>query len=317
MPLQEERGSDSIRPGGQPGSGAEAPAPAPRRAATMTQKAGRLTWNLFLIILGSALCACAINGILVPNRYLAGGVSGLSLFIYYLIPAIPVGVSNFLLNIPLFVVGWLFVGRRFFFYSLAGMVIFSAALLVPVAPFPIHDPLLTALTAGIISGIGSGIILKSLGSGGGLDILSVILFKRFSIRIGTTVMGFNCALMAACLFRFNLDTVLYALIYLFVTSQLVNMVVTGLNQRKAVMVMSPHWEEIAHDIMDTMQRGVTLVNGQGGYTGNEMKILYSVITFPELSRFKELVRQRDPNAFVVVTETLEVMGKGVGNQPHW
>jgi len=292
-------------------------APVERQTQTLRRRTVRLIWNLFLITFGSVLCACAINGILIPNRFLAGGVSGLSLFIFYLAPAVPVGVSNFLLNIPLFVVGWLFVGRRFFFYSLAGMVIFSAALLIPVAPFPIRDPLLTALTAGIISGIGSGVILKSLGSGGGLDILSVILFKRFSIRIGTTVMGFNCALMAACLFRFNLDTVLYALIYLFVTSQLVNMVVTGLNQRKAVMVMSPHWEAIAHEIMETMQRGVTLVNGQGGYTGNELKILYSVITFQELSRFKELVRQHDPSAFVVVTETLEVMGKGVGNQPHW
>jgi len=298
-------------------AGSRPAAPVERQTQTLRRRTVRLIWNLFLITFGSVLCACAINGILIPNRFLAGGVSGLSLFIFYLAPAVPVGVSNFLLNIPLFVVGWLFVGRRFFFYSLAGMVIFSAALLIPVAPFPIRDPLLTALTAGIISGIGSGVILKSLGSGGGLDILSVILFKRFSIRIGTTVMGFNCALMAACLFRFNLDTVLYALIYLFVTSQLVNMVVTGLNQRKAVMVMSPHWEEIAHEIMDTMQRGVTLVNGQGGYTGNELKILYSVITFQELSRFKELVRQHDPSAFVVVTETLEVMGKGVGNQPHW
>ncbi len=298
-------------------AGSRPAAPVERQTQTLRRRTGRLIWNLFLITFGSVLCACAINGILIPNRFLAGGVSGLSLFIFYLVPAVPVGVSNFLLNIPLFVVGWLFVGRRFFFYSLAGMVIFSAALLIPVAPFPIRDPLLTALTAGIISGVGSGVILKSLGSGGGLDILSVILFKRFSIRIGTTVMGFNCALVAACLFRFNLDTVLYALIYLFVTSQLVNMVVTGLNQRKAVMVMSQHWEEIAHEIMDTMQRGVTLVNGQGGYTGNELKILYSVITFQELSRFKELVRQHDPSAFVVVTETLEVMGKGVGNQPHW
>ena len=298
-------------------AGSRPAAPVERQTQTLRRRTVRLIWNLFLITFGSVLCACAINGILIPNRFLAGGVSGLSLFIFYLAPAVPVGVSNFLLNIPLFVVGWLFVGRRFFFYSLAGMVIFSAALLIPVAPFPIRDPLLTALTAGIISGIGSGVILKSLGSGGGLDILSVILFKRFSIRIGTTVMAFNCALMAACLFRFNLDTVLYALIYLFVTSQLVNMVVTGLNQRKAVMVMSQHWEEIAHEIMDTMQRGVTFVNGQGGYTGNELKILYSVITFQELSRFKELVRQHDPSAFVVVTETLEVMGKGVGNQPHW
>jgi uncharacterized membrane-anchored protein YitT (DUF2179 family) len=277
----------------------------------------KIAWNLLLIVAGSVLCAVAINGILIPNQFLAGGISGLSLFIYYLFPFMPVGVTYFLLNIPLFVVGWLFVGRRFFFYSLAGMAIFSAVLLVPVPVFPIHDPLLKTLTAGIISGIGSGVLLKSLGSGGGLDILAVILLKRFSIRIGTTIMGFNCALMVASLFRFNLDIVLYTLIYLFVTSQLVNLVVTGLNQRKAVMVVSSQWQEIAREIMETMQRGVTIVNGEGGYTGQPLRILYSVITFPELSRFKEMVRQHDPQAFLVVTETLEVMGKGIGNQPHW
>jgi len=283
----------------------------------MQHPLSKIAWNLLLIVGGSILCAVAINGILVPSQFLSGGVSGLSLFIYYLIPFIPVGVANFLLNIPLFVIGWVFVGRRFFFYSLAGMTIFSAALLIHIPAFPIHDPLLKALTAGIISGIGSGVILKSLGSGGGLDILSVILLKRFSIRIGTTVMGFNCALMAAALFRFRLDIVLYTLIYLFVTTQLINLVVTGLNQRKAVMVVSPQWQEIAREIMETMQRGVTIVNGEGGYTGHSLRILYSVITFQELSRFKEMVRQHDPQAFLVVTETLEVMGKGVGNQPHW
>jgi len=283
----------------------------------MQQRLIKIAWNLFLISAGSVLCAVAINGILIPNQFLAGGISGLSLFIHYIFPFMPVGVNNFLLNIPLFLVGWLFVGRRFFFYSLAGMVIFSAALLLQVPVFPIHDPLLKALTAGIISGIGSGVILKSLGSGGGLDILSVILLKRFSIRIGTTVMAFNCALLVASLFRFSLDIVLYTLIYLFVTTQLVNLVVTGLNQRKAVMVISPAWQAIAREIMETMQRGVTIVNGEGGYTGHPLRIIYSVITFQELSRFKEMVRQHDPMAFLVVTETLEVMGKGIGNQPHW
>lgn len=283
----------------------------------MRHPLSKIVWNLILIISGSVLCAVAINGILIPSQFLAGGVSGLSLFIHYLIPSLPVGVANFLLNIPLFAIGWVFVGRRFFFYSLAGMTIFSAALLIPMPAFPIHDPLLRALSAGIISGIGSGVILKSLGSGGGLDILSVILLKRFSIRIGTTVMGFNCALMAAALFRFSLDIVLYTLVYLFVTTQLINLVVTGLNQRKAVMVVSPQWQEIAREIMETMQRGVTIVNGEGGYTGHPLRILYSVVTFQELSRFKEMVRQHDPQAFLVVTETLEVMGKGIGNQPHW
>jgi uncharacterized membrane-anchored protein YitT (DUF2179 family) len=281
------------------------------------QHLGKIAWNLLLMATGGVLCAVAINGILVPNQFLAGGISGLSLFIYYLFPSLPIGVTNFLLNIPLFVVGWLFVGRRFFFYSLAGMSIFSAALLLHVPAFPIQDPLLKALTAGIISGIGSGIILRSLGSGGGLDILGVILLKRFSLRIGTTVLAFNCALMAVAVFRFNLDIVLYTLIYLFVSTQLINLVVTGLNQRKAVMVVSSQWQAIAREIMDTMQRGVTIVNGEGGYTGQPLRILYSVITVQELSRFKEMVLQHDPKAFLVVTETLEVMGKGIGNQPHW
>jgi uncharacterized membrane-anchored protein YitT (DUF2179 family) len=182
---------------------------------------------------------------------------------------------------------------------------------------PIRDPLLNALTAGIISGIGSGIILKSVGSGGGLDILSVILIKRFSIPIGTTVMGFNGVLMLAALFRFNTEIVLYTLCYLFVTSQLVNLVVTGLNQRKSVMVVSLQWQAIAREVMENMHRGVTIVDGEGGYTGQKLRILYAVITFQELSRFKEMVRQLDPDAFVVVAETVEVMGKGIGNQPHW
>jgi uncharacterized membrane-anchored protein YitT (DUF2179 family) len=276
-----------------------------------------MAWNLLLITTGSLLCAVAINGILIPKQFLAGGISGLALFFFYLVPAVPVGVGYFLLNIPLFVLGWLFVGRRFFFYSLAGMIIFSLVVLIPMPTIPIQDRFLSALAGGIISGIGSGIILRSVGSAGGLDILSIILLKKFSLRVGTTIMGFNLLLLLAGLFRFNVEIVLYTMVYMFVTSQLVNLVVTGLNQRKAVMVVSPKWQEIAHEIMETMQRGVTIVNGEGGYTGQELRILYSVITFQELSRFKEMVRQHDPQAFMVVTETLEVMGKGIGNQPHW
>jgi uncharacterized membrane-anchored protein YitT (DUF2179 family) len=283
----------------------------------MKHPLAKIGWNLLLLTVGSLLCAAAINGILIPRQFLAGGVGGLAVFIHYVFPALPVGVSYFLLNIPLFVLGWVFVGRRFFFYSLCGMTLFSLVVLVPVPAFPVQDRLLSALAAGIITGVGGGIILRSMGSAGGLDILSVILLKRFSVRIGATVMGFNTLLLCSSLFWFHLETVLYTLVCMFVTSQLVNLVVTGLNQRKAVTVISRHWQEIARQIMDEMQRGVTVVNGEGGYTGQELKILYSVVTFQELSRFKDMIRQIDPSAFVVVTETIEVMGKGIGNQPHW
>lgn len=281
------------------------------------QPISTLLWNLLLISTGSVLCALAIKGILVPKQFLAGGVTGLALLGHYVFPSLPIGFLYFLLNIPLFVIGWMFVGRRFFWYSLAGMIIFSAVIFWPYPVFPVKDMILNALTAGIISGIGSGIILKSLGSAGGLDVLAVILFKRFSIRPGTTVMTFHVILLFVAVFRLPMEIVLYTMIYLYINSYFVNLVVIGLSQRKAVMIISPRWAEISRQIMDRFQRGVTVVRGQGGYTSKELHILYSVITFSELSRFKEMVRNLDPNAFVVVTETLEVMGKRIGNQPHW
>jgi uncharacterized membrane-anchored protein YitT (DUF2179 family) len=277
----------------------------------------KISWNVLLIAVGSILCAVAINGILIPKQFLAGGITGLALLLHYLLTVLPIGLIYFLLNIPLFVIGWLFVGRRFFLYSLAGMAIFSAAMFLPVPVFPVDDQILNALTAGIITGFGSGVILRSLGSAGGLDILGVILLKKFSLRLGTTVLVFNCLLMLAAVFRIPLSMVLYTLVYMYVSSHVVNVVVTGFNQRKAVMIVSPHWREIAGEIMARLNRGITVVDGEGGYTGQPQRIIYSVITFSELSRFKEMVRQIDPNAFVVVTETLEVMGRGIGNQPHW
>ena len=274
-------------------------------------------WNLLLIFIGSVLCAVAVNGILVPKQFLAGGVTGLAVLGHYVFASLPIGFIYFLLNIPLFVIGWVFVGRRFFWYSLAGMIIFSAVILWPYPVFPVEDMILNALAAGIISGFGSGIILKSLGSAGGLDILSIILFKRFSIRPGTTVMAFHAGLLFVALFRLPMERVLYTLIYFFINAYFVNLVVIGLSQRKAVMIISSHWKEISRQIMEKLQRGVTIVQGEGGYSGQKLHILYSVITLTELSRFKEIVRQADPDAFVVVTETLEVMGKRIGNQPHW
>ena len=274
-------------------------------------------WNLLLIFAGSVLCAAAVKGILVPKQFLAGGVTGLALLGHYAFPSLPLGIIYFLLNIPLFIIGWMFVGRRFFWYSLAGMIIFSAVIFWPYPVFPVEEMILNALAAGIITGLGSGIILRSLGSAGGLDILSIILFQRFSIRPGTTVMTFHAILLFVALFRLPTELVLYTLIYFFINAYFVNLVVIGLSQRKAIMIVSPQWKEISRQIMDKLQRGVTIVQGEGGYSGQQLHILYSVVTLTELSRFKEIVRKIDPSAFVVVTETQEVMGKRIGNQPHW
>jgi uncharacterized membrane-anchored protein YitT (DUF2179 family) len=278
---------------------------------------GHIAWHVGLITVGSVLCAVAINGILIPRQFLSGGFTGLALVVHYLLPFLPVGGLYFFFNIPLFILGWRFVGRRFFLYSIAGMFIFSAAVQWLQVSLPVYDQLLSALLAGIISGVGSGIILRSWGSAGGTDILSVILAKRFSIRLGTTVLAFNCVILFAAAILLSLESALYTLIYLFVTCYVLNIVVTGLSQRKAVYIISPRWKEISKGIIEEINRGATIIHGEGGFSGTEHRMVYTVITFRELARLKRLINRLDPDAFVVVSDTLEVMGQQIGNQPHW
>jgi uncharacterized membrane-anchored protein YitT (DUF2179 family) len=288
-----------------------------RSSEAMVGITRQVVWNLLLISLGSVLCAVAVNSILIPQKFFGAGFTGLALVIHYLIPSLPVAAMYFILNIPLFALGWMYVGRRFFLYSIAGMLIFSGALAWIHVSLPVYDKILSALLAGIIMGVGSGVILKSLGSAGGLDILSVILLKRFSVRLGTTILGFNSLILIAGAVLLSLEGAIYTLIYIYVNSHMVNVVVTGLSQRKAIFIISPEWERISHEIMDKIQRGVTILKGRGGYTGGDIQILYTVVSMQELPRLKDLVRKIDPDVFVVVSNTLEVMGTRIGNQPHW
>ncbi len=279
--------------------------------------ARQIIWNLILIAAGSVICCIAVNGILIKQEFFGAGFTGLSLLIHYLSPSLSVYQLYFIFNIPVFALGWLYVGRRFFLYSIAGMIFFSSALAWTQVTIPVNDELLASILAGIVMGLGSGIILRSLGSAGGLDILSVILLKRFSIRLGTTIIAFNAAILLCGALLFSLEKALYTLIYVYVNSSVVNLVVTGLSQRKAVFIISPEWEKISAEIIEKIHRGVTIIDGRGGFTGQEMKILYTVTTFREIPRLKRLARDIDPNVFVVVSDTLEVMGPRIGNQPHW
>lgn len=274
-------------------------------------------WNIGLMCAGSLLIGVGINGILIPHRFVSGGVTGLSLLLHYLVPSLSVALIYVVANVPLFLSGWFFVSRRFFLYSIVGTLLLSGALALVEVTVPVHDKLLSAILAGIIIGAGSGIILKSLGSAGGTDILSVILLQRFSIRLGTTTLAFNISVLTGSALLFSIEDALYTLIYLYVSAKIVDLVVTGLSQRKAIFIISPQWEEISRGILREIHRGVTILRGQGGYSQQEQKILYTVITFRELATLKAIVRRSDPIAFVVVTDTTEVMGQRIGNQPHW
>ncbi len=273
--------------------------------------------NLGLICLGNTLMAVAVNGILIPHQFLSGGVTGVALMIHYLFPAWPMAQVFVLLNIPLFLLGWAFVGRRFFIYSVFGMASLSAALAWIHVALPVQDKILAALFAGVITGVGGGLTLRSRGSAGGSDILSVILLNRFSVAIGKTFLAFNVLVLASASILFSLEAALYTLIFIYVSSHMLNLVVMGLSKRKAVFIISTQWEEISGKILEKLGRGLTVLHGQGGYSGREERILYTVIGLRELHRLKDHIRELDPGAFVVIQDTLEVMGHRIGNQPHW
>lgn len=274
--------------------------------------------SLALLVAGSLLAAVAVNGILLPRGFLSGGFTGLSLLVHYLQPAWPVGALYLLLNLPLYALGWRWVGRRFFLWSIAGALILAAALQwVHPGDLGLHDRILAAVLAGILVGAGTGLILRSLGSSGGTDILAVILLKRYGLKPGSTVLGFNSTVLVGAALLISLEGALYTLVYLFVSAKITDLVVVGFSQRKAVFIISRQWREIADAVLTRVNRGATIINGEGAYSGAEERIVYTVVQFRELPRVKDLVRALDPDAFMVVTDTLEVMGHRIGNQPHW
>lgn len=277
----------------------------------------RIAESLGLLTLGSTLVGAAANGLLIPHGFVSDGFLGLSILVHYLWPLLPVGALYLIFNLPLYLLGWRLVGRRFFYYSVAGALILSLAAQYVRVVIPVEDKILAALLAGIMSGLGGGLILRSQGSSGGTDILSVILLTRYSVRVGTTILAFNCGVLTVLALTSSLQAALYTLIYLYVTSRMVNLVLSGLSQRKAVLIVSERWEEIAAGVLGEIGRGATILHGQGAFTARAQRVVYTVVALNQLPRVKALVQRLDPGAFVVVSDTAEVMGLGIGNQPHW
>jgi uncharacterized membrane-anchored protein YitT (DUF2179 family) len=283
------------------------------RAAKFSAPLGKVMYNLALITIGSIIYIVGIQGILIPHEFLTGGTMGICLIFVYLFPALKLGWLYAIINIPLFLLGWLKVSNRFILYTGFGIASFSILLeVIHIKPLTVIDPILAAIFAGILCGLGAGLILRSAGSGGGLDILAVYLFKKFSIPFGWTSFAVNAGILAVSALIFNLEIALYTLIFVFAQSKLIDAVVTGFNRRKTIMVISDFPREIAQAIMNELHRGVTFLEGYGAYSGQEKRVVYSVVTLTELAKLKDLVLGIDPKAFVVINDTLDVVGSTMG-----
>lgn len=269
--------------------------------------------NLALITMGCLVFVVGMNAVMLPSGLFAGGLTGMAILIHYHVPAVEVGVGYLLLNLPLAVLGYRTISRRFMAYTVYGMVFFAvAAAWIRLPAVRLDDPLLAALCSGVVCGAGSGLILRSVGSAGGLDILAIHLNQRWGCRIGTVLFAGNAAVVLAGIWLYDLRMSLYSVIFLFVTGRVIDLVTTGFNVRKSVMIVSERSDDIARHIMEVMDRGVTFLSGEGAYSGKEKKVVFTVTTMADLPKLKTMVLSFDPDAFIVINDTLEVYGRRLG-----
>jgi uncharacterized membrane-anchored protein YitT (DUF2179 family) len=270
--------------------------------------------NLGLITAGSLVFVIGMHSILIPQQFVTGGITGIAMILHYAVNSLDVGVVYFVLNVPLFVLGLFSISRRFMLYTIFGMTVFSvAAKILQMPALEIHDPLLAAVSAGVLCGIGGGLILRSVGSAGGFDILGIFLNQRFGVRPGAMVFVLNLFPLGLGLALYPLDIVLYSMIYAFIYAKVVDTVLTGFNQRKTMLIISQHVHEIAQHILVEEHRGVTFLKGEGAYTGESREVIFTITTLIELPKIKSMIFDVDPDAFVVVNDTLEVLGRRHGH----
>ncbi len=267
-------------------------------------------WNLFLIAAGSLIFSVGLKCIVIPEGLITGGFSGAGVLIYYYTGLLTPGIWYMILNIPVFIIGWKIVSRRFFLYSVFGAALLSVFVDLIDYRLVLGDPVLTTLAGGAIMGAGAGIIFRSLGSAGGNDIISIILNQNFGIRIGTYNFVFNLVLFLFSFGSLDVNLVLYSMAMSYVSSQVVEYFIQLFNQRKMIIIISDHSKQISKQIIQDLRRGVTFLKGQGAFTGKDKDIALIVVNTFQIKRVEEIVFQIDPQAFVIIENTFNVLGEG-------
>ncbi len=276
---------------------------------TMMQRFG---W-IFTTILGSAIFALGFDLLLMPNDINTGGVSGLSMVIREVLGFGSVGVIQILINIPLFLVGGIKIGKKFFWGSLLGMISSSVFIDVfSIIPAPQTGHLLGALYGALLCGLGIGIVFAGGTSTGGSDIMVRLLKLRYrDVPVGRICLCVDCVVvfLTGVVFR-DLTKALYSGITVYITSRVVDSVIYRFDYSKVVMIITKDYDKVAEAVGEKLHRGTTLLYGQGGYTGQETKVVLTVVKRPQQAELKELVMNIDPCAFIIVQEAHQVLGYG-------
>jgi len=269
-------------------------------------------WHMILMLtLGCFTFSFVVHGILIPQHFFAGGVTGLTLFFYDSVSDyVSLSVLIVLLNIPIFFVGYREFSLKYMLTSIIGMGIYSVSLkLTERAYIPLEDPMISAIFGGVVAGFTTGLYLRLGGSVGGLDILGTVLKKRLEIPIGYLFNAINFIIITGNALLYDLETALFTGVFMYIFSWCMQKGLVGFSHRKSVFIISSKPQLVAEKILQKMDRGFTYFHASGGYAGGEKRVIYTVINLLELGRLKEYLFETDPDAFIAVQDTGDVIGR--------
>ncbi|MFA4136249.1 MULTISPECIES: YitT family protein [unclassified Brevibacillus] len=269
---------------------------------------GKLLKRVFGILIGASLFSVALEIFLVPNNIIDGGIVGISIITSHL-SGIPLGVFLFVLNLPFLIIGYKQIGKTFALSTLFGVTIMSVGttFLHEVKGLT-DDPLLAAVFGGILLGIGVGLVLRYGGSLDGTEIVAVLLNKKSPFSVGEIVMFMNLFILSSAGFVFGWDRAMYSLIAYYIAFKMIDLTIEGFQESKAVWIISDNHKDLGDAIVARLGRGVTYLNGEGGYTGDDKKVIFCIITRLEEAKLKLIVEEVDPSAFLAVGNIHDVRG---------
>ena len=281
-----------------------------KKISLLRRRKTAMDWikKYLVLIIGSLIYSAGLEIFLVPNNIIDGGVVGISIMASYLTD-IPFGVYMVVLNLPFLYLGYKQIGKTFAIstiISIIALFIFSG-FLEPI-PGINEDSFLAAIFGGIIAGAGVGLVIRQGGSLDGTEITAIILDRKTSFSVGEVVMFFNLFILGAAGFVFGWDKAMYSLVAYFIISKMIDVVLKGLDESYAVMIVSDEYEEIADALMHRLGRGVTYLHGQGAYTGDDKQVLYCVVTRLEVVKLKEIALEKDETAFVTINPVHDIVG---------
>lgn len=268
----------------------------------------RVFMRIIMVIMGAIIMALGLEQFLVPNKILDGGIVGISIIASHLF-GIPLGVFIFILNIPFFFIGYKQIGKTFALSTALGITVLSFAtiMLHPVAAFT-DDLLLSTVFGGVILGTGVGIVIRYGGSLDGTEIMAILFNRKLPFSVGEIIMFFNILIFIVAGFVFNWEQTMYSMLAYFIAYKTIDIVIEGLEESKAIYIISDEYEEIGSAIMNRLGRGVTFLNGAGGYTGDPKNVIFTVVTRLEESKLISIVEEKDPTAFLAIGNIAEVRG---------